>query len=51
MLIKVESKTTWNPKEMFRFAQHDKIPCVIASEQCERGNQRAKNPERAFIDV
>ena len=29
---------------MFRFAQHDKIPCVIASEQRERGNQQAKNP-------
>ena len=27
---------------MFRFAQHDEIPCVIASEQRERGNQRAK---------
>ncbi|MDE7195816.1 MAG: hypothetical protein K2N69_02210 [Helicobacter sp.] len=34
-----ESKATQNPKEMFRFAQHDKIPCVIASEQRERGNQ------------
>ncbi|MDE7174118.1 MAG: hypothetical protein K2N70_07215, partial [Helicobacter sp.] len=31
--------------------QHDKIPCVIASEQRERGNQRAKNPKRAFRDV
>ena len=39
-----------NGKEMFRYAQHDKIPCVIASEQRERGNQQAKNPERAFKD-
>ncbi|MDE7216964.1 MAG: hypothetical protein K2N20_02585, partial [Helicobacter sp.] len=34
-----------NGKEMFRFAQHDKIPSVIASECNERGNQRAQNPE------
>ncbi|MDE7172783.1 MAG: hypothetical protein K2N70_00365 [Helicobacter sp.] len=34
---------------MFRFAQHDKIPCVIASEQRERGNQRAKNPNTSSI--
>ncbi|MDE7173085.1 MAG: hypothetical protein K2N70_01935, partial [Helicobacter sp.] len=33
-----------NGEEMFRFAQHDKIPCVIASECNERGNQQAKNP-------
>ncbi|MDE7255517.1 MAG: hypothetical protein K2N54_04995, partial [Helicobacter sp.] len=34
--IRIES----NGKEMFRYAQHDKIPCVIASECNERGNQR-----------
>ena len=27
---KTESKATQNLKEMFRFAQHDKIPIVIA---------------------
>ena len=32
--------------EMFRFAQHGKIPCVIASECNERGNQHAQNPKR-----
>ncbi|MDE7255585.1 MAG: hypothetical protein K2N54_05340, partial [Helicobacter sp.] len=37
--------------EMFRSAQHDKIPCVIASERRERSNQQAKNLERAFKDV
>ena len=25
-----ERKHVWNRKEMFRFAQHDKIPIVIA---------------------
>ena len=25
-----EINHVWNRKEMFRFAQHDKIPCVIA---------------------
>ena len=25
-----ERNKEWNRKEMFRFAQHDKIPCVIA---------------------
>ena len=30
---------------MFRFAQYDKIPRVIASEQRKRGNQRAMNPD------
>ncbi|MDE7174083.1 MAG: hypothetical protein K2N70_07030 [Helicobacter sp.] len=34
---------------MFRFAQHDKIPRVIASERRERGNQRARNPDQARI--
>ncbi|MDE7255927.1 MAG: hypothetical protein K2N54_07105, partial [Helicobacter sp.] len=38
------SELVSNSREMFRFAQHDKILCVIASEQRERGNQQATNP-------
>ena len=37
-------RSQWQ-KEMFRYAQHDKIPCVIASEQRERGKQQARNPD------
>ncbi|MDE7174287.1 MAG: hypothetical protein K2N70_08105 [Helicobacter sp.] len=36
---------------MFRYAQHDKIPCVIASECNERGNQQAKNPNTSSIQT
>ncbi|MDE7254630.1 MAG: hypothetical protein K2N54_00445 [Helicobacter sp.] len=34
-----------------KHAESQKFPSVIASERCERGNQQAKNPKRAFKDV
>ena len=45
-----ESQSIRIQRDCFASPQHDKIPCVIASEQRERGNQQAKNPKRAFKD-
>ncbi|MDE7172720.1 MAG: hypothetical protein K2N70_00045 [Helicobacter sp.] len=41
-----QNRNSLESKEMFRFAQLDKIPRVIASERRERGNQQSKNPNQ-----